>query len=579
MLNLRNFFIVSSGSGINNSLHKIDDNLWSNYSPVLHKEHFCFYHGIIHNAADLFTDRPHSFKEIELNLIELFLEKHETLPAMLSGNFSIVIGNKDYIYIFRDGNGYENLYFSLQPESSNQLVISNSVKEVMEYMPLEVNTHILPEYFLKTDVNSGATFFKDFETLIFFEYGKINRDSLTIEKGYYDSFFLDSEIITSLNIDSVIDECDNLIEGLINTKVEQLNGEFRIVNSLSGGTDSSYIQYFLNNNNLSCAYTANFMKTGLDHSYASDIAYLMKLKHVTIQSDAQDLINGMENGILTSEKPFLFAGESLLSRMYSQVGMDSVMPVACFDGTGAEGIFGASRILYELRILRKYRFLSGLMLPFVKIISLKLYNRYREFRKYTDSKIIPDNFVLRYFTNRKIWDEVKSAFNLQDLSHIDSYEMSMMRKYNVSLFEAVYRFLAFELEFRRVNNIRTQVAKSNHVFLVFPFTELSLFKYLIKFDTEIKLRNAKTKYLMRRAMELKFPRKIVYRKKIMKNVSVSDEILGNEKVKVWIDEIKAKNYSYFTFDYDKIFGSPQFATIAYKLINFHIWHKLFIENK
>jgi asparagine synthetase B (glutamine-hydrolysing) len=157
--------------------------------------------------------------------------------------------------------------------------------------------------------------------------------------------------------------------------------------------------------------------------------------------------------------------------------------------------------------------------------------------------------------------------------------MSMMRKYNVSLFEAVYRFLAFELEFRRVNNIRTQVAKSNHVFLVFPFTELSLFKYLIKFDTEIKLRNAKTKYLMRRAMELKFPRKIVYRKKIMKNVSVSDEILGNEKVKVWIDEIKAKNYSYFTFDYDKIFGSPQFATIAYKLINFHIWHKLFIENK
>ena len=151
---------------------------------------------------------------------------------------------------------------------------------------------------------------------------------------------------------------------------------------------------------------------------------------------------------------------------------------------------------------------------------------------------------------------MKDAFNLPDLNHIDEFEVSMMKKYNTCLFEAVYRFLSFELEYKRVNNIRTQLAKKYRISLVFPFTETRLFKYLIRFDTEIKLRNAKTKYLFRKAMEKKFPKNIVYRKKVRKNVSVFDEILQNEKTKEIIREIKSKQYPYFNFDYDEVFGSP-----------------------
>jgi len=64
-----------------------------------------------------------------------------------------------------------------------------------------------------------------------------------------------------------------------------------------------------------------------------------------------------------------------------------------------------------------------------------------------------------------------------------------------------------------------------------------------------------------------------------KNVSVSDEILENEKVKKIIEEIKIRRYSYFNFNYDEIFGSSKYAAVAYKLINFHIWHKLFIDRE
>jgi asparagine synthetase B (glutamine-hydrolysing) len=275
----------------------------------------------------------------------------------------------------------------------------------------------------------------------------------------------------------------------------------------------------------------------------------------------------------------MFAGESLLMHMYEEIGKDFNVPVVCFDGTGAEGILGASRILYELRLIRKYRKLFGLILPLFRLRSTKLYGRYREFYKNVNSRTIPDNFILRYFTDEKIRDIVKDAFNLTDLNHIDDFEILMMKKYNTSLFEAVYRYLSFELEYRRVNNVRTQLAKKNGISLVFPFTETRLFKYLIRFDTEIKLRNAKTKYLFRKAMEKKFPKNIVYRKKVMKKVSVFDDILQNEKSIELIKEIREKQYPYFNFNYDEVFGSPQYSSLAYKLINFHVWHKLFIDGQ
>lgn len=578
MQNLNNFLLISKSLVSKHNLISIDNGLDSDYAPVVYKEHFCFYHGIFHNSSDLFSLTGKSLETIEAVLIEFYLKDSEKFPSLLTGNFSLVIGNKEHLYLLRDGNGYENLYFSLS-SGKDGIIVSNSIKEIAKYRKLEVNTDILPGYFLKTDVNSGDTFFKDIRTLAFYEYCKLNRRALTAEKGVFDNFFTKTETVSDVNIKQVITECDDLIGRIINEKFSQLSPEFKIINALSGGTDSSFIQYYLKKNKSDIAYTANFGKGGLDHTYASDVSKLMNLKHKTINSNTDYLINCLPVGIFLAEKPCLFAGESLLLHMYEEIGKDFGVPVVCFDGTGAEGILGASRILYELRLIRKYRRLFGLILPFFKLHSGKLYNRYKEFYQYVNSRTVPDNFILRYFTDEQIRGTVKDAFNLQDLNHIDEFEVSMMKKYNTSLFEAVYRFLSFELEYKRVNNIRTQLAKNNGISLVFPYTDTRFFKYLIRLDTEIKLRNAKTKYLFRKAMEKKFPKNIVYRKKVMKNVSVFDEILQNEKTKEIIREIKVKQYPYFNFNYDEIFGSPRYASLAYKLINFHIWHKLFIDRQ
>ncbi len=579
MQNLNNFLLISDSLVPEKNLVPVDDGLVSGYYPVIFKDHFCFYHGILHNTSELFSLTGKGLKTVEAVLIELYLTDPVRFPSLLEGNFALVIGNKDHLYLLRDGNGYENLYFSVLSHNTGGILISNSIREISRYHKLEVNTDILPGYFLKTDINSGETFYKDIQTLAFFEYAKINRHTHTVEKDFFDSFFMKEETISKVDIEKVINECDDLTGNIITKKFRQLNPHYKVINALSGGTDSSYIQYWLRKNSSDTAYTANFSKAGMDHSYASDVAQLMKLKQKTINSDTDYLINSLPEGIYLSEKPFLFAGETLLLHMYEEIGKDFNDPVACFDGTGAEGILGASRILYELRIIRKYRKLFRFILPLINLKSSKLFSRYKEFYQYVNSKEVPENFILRYFTDEKIRETVKNAFNLPDLNRIDEFETAMMKKYNTTLFEAVYRFLSFELEYRRVNNTRTQLAKQNGISLVFPFTETELFKYLIAFDSEIKLRKAKTKYLLRKAMERKFPKYIVYRKKVRKNVSVFDEILQNGKTKELITEIKNKQYPYFSFNYNEIFGSPEYSSLAYKLINFHVWHKLFIDEE
>ena len=43
------------------------------------------------------------------------------------------------------------------------------------------------------------------------------------------------------------------------------------------------------------------------------------------------------------------------------------------------------------------------------------------------------------------------------------------------------------------------------------------------------------------------------------------------------EEIMDKNYSYFSFDLERIFTEKRYMSIALCLINFHIWHKEFID--
>ena len=74
------------------------------------------------------------------------------------------------------------------------------------------------------------------------------------------------------------------------------------------------------------------------------------------------------------------------------------------------------------------------------------------------------------------------------------------------------------------------------------------------------------------------PKKLVYRKKIDDNIPYQKLFKTDDRFVRLIEEIKKADYKYFNFDLDKIFYEESYESIALKLITFHIWHKLFIDN-
>ncbi len=99
MQNLNNFLLISRSLVSGKDLTSLDDDLLSGYSPVKYKNHFCFYHGILHNSFELFSLTGKALETIEAVLIELYITDPEKFPSLLAGNFSLVIGNKEQLYL------------------------------------------------------------------------------------------------------------------------------------------------------------------------------------------------------------------------------------------------------------------------------------------------------------------------------------------------------------------------------------------------------------------------------------------------------------------------------------------------
>jgi asparagine synthase (glutamine-hydrolysing) len=545
----------------------------------MYKGYHVLFSGTINNLDEIKKRYSISSDEYTQIIIDLYLKEGDNISNLISGYFSLIIINKNKIFVTRDGFGFENIYYFRQPHE-NRFIITNSVKEYNKFFNLKVNTEILPKYFLSTDLNGKETLFDGIFTLGIFEHLVI--DLLTKEWSFsnYDSFLYDKIIAENLSDKSIISQIDNLLRASVKSIIAN-NEDATIITALSGGTDSSYLQCITNEFSRNKAYTANFKNYGSDGDYATDIAQYLKLDHKIIETDNYNLFKSIVEGIKICEKPFLFSGEALLNNMYEGISNNEKTEnkIICYDGNGSEGILGFSRLLMETRLIKKYYLFAILFVyTIVRWIDKRSFKRYSEIITSIKTNKIKKGFFLRMFSNENYNAIIRNAFNLDSIDVFSKYEDEQLRKYNVSFPEKIYRLLAFEVEFRRVNNVRFQFAKKANINLVFPFTDLSFYKFFINISYEKKLKRKTSKYLFKKNLKKYLPKEFIYRKKIWKGIPIHSILNKEIYFQELIQEIKAAEYSYFNFDLDKVFAEEKYTPIALKLINFHIWHKYFIEN-
>lgn len=564
----------------NENAYQLQNNIYSLYQckeKNLLKNHIVFFDGIIYNLDEIkdmvnITDDL----DIEVILLKLYKKYGDKSINIIDGAYSVVIiDNKGKITFFRDMEGLEKLYYYKRRGS---FIISNTLRNITKFLKPHVDTKALPKYFLIGHVNDDSTLIKNISQPELYEVIRYSSGIWSSSINRPDYFYKtpNRKKIKSKDIE---DEIERILTDRIKFLSDMFPGEK--INTLSGGTDSSLIQYILKKLGYFKSYGVNLIGYGFDAQYSNDIANHLKTNHKLIDISLDDYLKSQIRGINCGEGPNIWGADVKLNYMYSKINENrkNDRPILCFDGEGAETTLGYS---YPLHAMKYFKFSPEVSNMFneilIKRISKSYYPRNKVIIKGMNSNEFSSESLCTVWVNKNTRDCVKDAFNLSDMSYIFEPDAKKFNKFNMNIIEKFYRVLFETLEVYPLSRMRYQLSKSNDIHLTFPFRDKNLVKSMFEVPTERKIALKKDKYLEKKLMSRIFPKELVYRKKVIDIIPYTEIFRNNDRFVHIIEDIKNANYKYFNFKLDKVFYKNGYVSIAEKLITFHIWHKLFIEN-
>lgn len=559
--------------------HKISSDIESMYEIFKYKAHYVVIAGDIYNIESIKHELSIQSDSIEEIVLELYFRVGLDIPNYLRGIFTVVIMNSEKIVLFRDFFSLGSIYFYFA-DSKNEFVITNRITELGKFRNLNVNTKVLPRYFATSNINTGDTFFDGISSLKCFELLQfsISENRLT-STSYDDSFF---KIIANdkLKDNFIIHKSEDIILKNLKEILNYYSGS-HVINALSGGVDSSYLQILLEKLGHRKAATHSHETIGtIVQEYSRDISDYLDIEHDIIKLKTGDILKNLKEGILICENPYIYEGEFLQNHLYDYISKRQKNNVLISSGSGADTIFGFGRSFFELTKFSNPIFLQAFNLVnecLLRYFNKKAYQRYKRIIGKLKSKTVDEEFLYILFNINTHEDMIKSAFHLDNLYQIYSKDIQIIDRFEVDLVERLQRWKILEYELCRENQVSYELSWKYGLNICFPFLGKELVYYLSSIPMKKRIRRLTPKYYMKKMLLRHLPSKFVYRKDIPQGTKNFLYHLDNEKMSGLIEKIKSTQYSYFKFDYERIFSDEIYYSLAIKLINFYIWHKIFIE--
>ena len=543
--------------------------------------HYVIVSGDIHNIPDIRREFLIDSAVVEEIISELYLRVGSSFLRYLEGIFVVIIIDSNKIVMARDIFSLGNVYFDFD-NATHKFIISNKIREISRFRQLKVNTAVLPRYFVCSSICIGDTFFEDIRSLRPAELLEYYIDEDRLTSSLYDDSFYKEIRKERLKDDIILKESQHIVRDALQGILDYYSG-YSAVNSLSGGVDSSYLQAILKELGHDRAYTYSFETISANvQQYAKDIARYLQIEHKIVEIGPGDIVDSIKKGISVCEAPFLFEGELLQNCMYHDIRNSERNNILIANGSGADTLFGADRPLLELEYLRNPLFLEMFSLlneSLLRIFRKKDHRRYRTIIRKLRNRTLDEEFVFSLF-DRGIHEEtIKKGFNLDNLCEVHSADIREIGEYDGDLSGKLERWYLIEYAIHRANSVSVALCKEYGLKICFPFVNRRLARYLLSIPMRKKLRGGiTTKYYMKKMLSEHLPSKYVYRRKINYGTKKYLYFFKDDRIAGLIQNIKNTRYDYFSFDYEEIFSNEKYYGLAIKLVNFHIWHKIFIEN-
>lgn len=489
--------------------------------------------------------------------------------------FCIYDEKNSQLFLSRDNNGIKPLYYYLD---SNHLVFSSEIKGIFVHdIPRIPNEGILFDYlFYNLIDHKEDTFFQSIKRIMPGNNALYDLNSKKMKVWRYEDWEERVKDVKTTPEDKV-EEFRELFTKAVQFR---LISDVPIGTCLSGGIDSSSITCCMRElMPRADIKTFSLVFPGLpidESSYQEAVVKAANAQRFTISFNADDLLADLEDFIKTQEEPFI--GLSIYSHYkVMELANQNSMKVL-IDGQGADEMLAgydyfASFYGYEL--LRKLR-LGTLVNELWKFGNGPKRKTFRNFV----GLLLPTGLKRSIFLREKRY--LSKPFVER---HLHEQQARFKRSgLNESLMDAMENYpLPALLRYEDKNSMRWSIESR------VPFVDPQLIAYCASLESKQKIRNGKTKFILREAMEPIIPKIVLERRdkigfgtpdRLLAQSGAAKELIESilasqsfQQRPYWNSQIVSEQYARKGYVGSNIFSGDE----LWRLIIVELWLRIWIE--
>tara|TARA_B100000963_G_scaffold121937_1_gene106336 strand:+ start:17650 stop:19470 length:1821 start_codon:yes stop_codon:yes gene_type:complete len=531
------FFISKNNSvGLGHRRLSIIDLTDNASQPMTIRDRYTItYNGEIYNYRELKKDlekknyifRSESDTEVLLNC---FIEYGYDCLNYFDGMFAFAIWDEveKKLFCARDRFGEKPFFYTFY---NSQFIFASEIKSILKYgFPRIINFKKLSNYLVYNAIdsigNKNETYYENIFQLEPSKFMVVNFEG-KIEKHvkYWNLSY-------SINNNLTLEESVEVFKNKFNTSIQRrLRSDVAVGSSLSGGLDSSSIVYsidkFKKSTQKQKTFSARFKNFELDEGVHMNtiIKSIPSIDPHFIFNDSSIIIDEIDNVFNSQESPFLSPGIIVQNQVMKLARENGVKVL--LDGQGADEIAAGYFYYYNYFLIEKMRNgLSGF---------LKSKN---DLTKFNPEYKLNSNLWFMFNSFFPVASQKIKEFRIKKTNKFKSLNTDFIKSnfynkypynYKISLNQAL-EFSVFDIGLVDLLKYADRNSMSNSIEVRLPFLSHDLVEFIFSLDSNFKINNGWTKFIIRKSFENSLPKSIVWRKDKIGYMPPIERWMNNPKV-------------------------------------------------
>lgn len=483
------------------------------------------------------------------------------------------------------------LYYSV---SSDGILCSDVLRNIVNSLPSrELNEAVLPQHYLFRSVYGSSTYFRGVNRLIPGHYLKWTDG--------------DTEIRLLRNLDAVSDETqyirnDSRALNLLCESLEEIVGDYvtqveasgqRLATLLSGGIDSSLIQYFINTKSSqqpirSISFNIQVPAFEFESGYARQLSQLLHTDHTFVDYTSEQYPELLTRVIDILAQPPNFETEPSFLSVAEFVQASKWAEKYFITGQGGDTLFGGESTtkLKGLHVIRRIPYIIPLLKGLGKTLAPITRHSTTLLKGAEiianagnpDAYISPENNVCVYVLDENR-DIIQRCFGDRALREALAYRRNLVAQYSNSqhYIDKVY-FIDLVTDLWELGVQRQTLFLAHNLEQASPFFDEDIIKLALTFHPDMRyIKGFKYKHLLKRLLAKKTNAPVAHLRKGPS--TVNDDLvewMRSGPLRPMVEDISRPDFM-CKADFERLIRKPDY--FVWPLLTFDLFRKRIIENQ